>query len=52
MATEVLRAALSRAGLDAEGPVALRRPDREPYVVTHHELPPLVELTSYRRRTA
>lgn len=52
MAAEVLRSALSRAGFDADGPVALRRPDREPLVLRHIELPPLVELTSYRRRTA
>lgn len=51
-ATAVLRAALSRAGLDTDAPVALRRPGREPLVLGHHELPPLVELTSYRRRSA
>lgn len=51
-ATAVLRAALSRAGFDTDHPVVLRRPEREPLLLTHHELPPLVELTSYRRRSA
>ncbi len=51
-ATAVLRAALSRAGLGADVPVALRRPDHEPLLIGHHELAPLVELTSYRRQSA
>lgn len=52
-ATAVLRAALSRAGVDGlDHPSVLRQPGREPRLMTHHELPPLVELTSYRRRTA
>lgn len=51
-ATAVLRAALGRAGLHTDTSVALRRPDREPLLLSHHELPPLVELTSYRRRSA
>lgn len=52
-ATAVLRAALTRAGIDSgDHPVALRRPQREPLLVAHRELPPLVELTDYRRRTA
>ena len=52
MATAVLRAALSRAGVEIDGSVALLRPGREPYVTSHHELPPLVEVPSYRRLTA
>ncbi|MGK2930146.1 MAG: glucosyl-3-phosphoglycerate synthase [Acidimicrobiales bacterium] len=51
-ATAVLRAALSRAGLDTDVSVALRRPGREALLLTHHELPPLVGQTSYRRRSA
>ena len=51
-ATAVLRAALARAGFDTDAPVALRRPGHEPLVLSHHELPPLVETTSYRRRSA
>ncbi len=51
-ATAVLRAALSRAGIAADVPVALRRPGLEPLLITQHELPPLIELTSYRRQTA
>lgn len=51
-ATAVLRAALSRSGLDTDVPVALRRPGREALLLTHHELAPLVERTSYRRRSA
>ncbi len=52
-ATSVLRAALSRAGVeDLDHPSVLRQPGREPRLLTHHELPPLVELTSYRRRSA
>lgn len=56
-ATAVTRAALSRAGLradqlDTDHPVVLRRPGREPLLLTHHELPPVIDLTSYRRRSA
>lgn len=53
-ATAVMRAALSRAGLDthADHPVVLKRPDHEPLLLSQHELPPLVELSSYRRRSA
>lgn len=52
-ATAVLRAALSRAGVDGlDHPSVLRQPDREPRLLTHHELPALAELTSYRRRSA
>ena len=51
-ATSVLRAALSRADFDADHPVVLRRPGREPLLLGHNELPPLIELTSYRRRSA
>lgn len=52
-ATAVLRAALSRAGVEGlDHPSVLRQPDREPRLLTHHELPALVELTSYRRRSA
>ena len=51
-ATAVVRAALGRAGMTTDGPVVLRRPGQEPLLLAPHELPPLVELTSYRRRTA
>ncbi len=52
-ATEVLRAALLRAGVvDDDHPVVLRRPGREPLLLSHHELPPLAEQGSYRRRSA
>lgn len=52
-ATAVLRAALSRAGIDdGDHPTVLRQPGREPRLLSHRELPPLVELTSYRRRSA
>ncbi|MDZ7675517.1 MAG: glucosyl-3-phosphoglycerate synthase [Acidimicrobiales bacterium] len=51
-ATSVLRAALTRAGLETDHPVVLRRPDHDPELLPQHELPPLVELTSYRRRSA
>ena len=52
-ATEVLRAALVRAGVrDDDHPVALRRPDREALLLSHHELLPLAEQHSYRRRSA
>lgn len=60
LATEVLRAGLSRADvrgpdggpIDVDHPVILRRPDHEPLLLAQHELPPLVELDSYRRATA
>ena len=52
-ATAVLRAALSRAGHDpAAAPAVLHRPGKEPLLVPHRELPPLVDLESYRRRSA
>ncbi|WP_436794880.1 glucosyl-3-phosphoglycerate synthase [Actinospongicola halichondriae] len=53
-ATAVMRAALNRAGLDtrADHPVVLKRPTHEPLLLSQHELPPLVELPSYRRRSA
>ncbi len=53
-ATAVLRAALGRAGLEgrADHPVVLKRPGHEPLLLSQHELPPLVELDSYRRRSA
>lgn len=53
-ATAVMRAALGRAGLEgrADHPVVLKRPDHEPLLLSQHELPPLVELDSYRRRSA
>ena len=46
--------ALGRAGLEgrADHPVVLKRPDHEPLLLSQHELPPLVELDSYRRRSA
>lgn len=53
-ATAVLRAALLRAGLETrpDHAVVLRRPEHEPLLLSQHELPPLVELDSYRRRSA
>lgn len=52
-ATEVLRAALLRVGLgDDDHPVVLRRPGREPLLLSHHELPPVAEQSTYRRATA
>ena len=53
-ATAVMRAALGRAGLEtrADHPVVLKRPDREPLLLSQHELAPLIELPSYRRRSA
>lgn len=52
-ATAVLRAVLRRAGVDdVDHPIVLRRPGQEPLLLSHHELPPLVDCTSYRRRTA
>lgn len=47
-ATAVLQAALDRAGVHRAQPAVLRRPDHEPLVIAHRELPPLVELDSYR----
>lgn len=51
-ATAVIRATLSRAGV-ATGPgggepVVLRRPGREPLLITQHELAPMIELATYR----
>ncbi len=53
-ATAVLRSALGRAGLETRGdhPVVLKRPGREPLLLSQHELPPLVELATYRRHSA
>ncbi len=53
-ATVVIRAALHRAGLDvrADHPVVLKRPTHEPLLLSQHELPPLIELPTYRRRSA
>jgi glucosyl-3-phosphoglycerate synthase len=49
-AAEVLRAALVRAGVHVdEAPLTLRRPGLEPLQVAHDELPPLVDVPSYRR---
>jgi len=48
-AAEVLRAALVRAGVDVgDEPLTLRRPGLAPLRVAHDELPPLVEVASYR----
>lgn len=51
-ATAVLQAALDRAGVEAARPAVLRRPGHEPLVLAHRELPPLVEVASYRRASA
>jgi len=49
-AAEVLRAALVRAGVDVgDEPLTLRRPGLAPLQVAHDELPPLVDVPSYRR---
>jgi glucosyl-3-phosphoglycerate synthase len=49
-AAEVLRAALVRAGVPTgEEHLTLRRPGLPPLELAHDELPPLVELDSYRR---
>jgi len=49
MAAEVMRAALVRAGVDVgSGPLTLHRPGLPPRHVAHDELPPVVELASYR----
>jgi len=50
MAAEVMRAALVRAGVDVgDEPLTLRRPGLPPLRVAHDELPPVVDLPSYRR---
>lgn len=49
MAAEVMRAALVRAGVDVgDQPLTLRRPGLPPLRVAHDELPPVVDLPSYR----
>ena len=48
-AAEVLRAALVRAGVPTgDEPLTLRRPGLDPLALAHDELPPLVDLPSYR----
>lgn len=50
MAAEVLRAALVRAGVDVgTEPLTLPRPGLAPLRVAHDELPPVVDLPTYRR---
>jgi glucosyl-3-phosphoglycerate synthase len=49
MATEVLMAALSRAGVDVPSSVQLDAPG-SPAVVVHAERPPLLEVPAYRAR--
>lgn len=52
-AAEVLRAALVRAGVPTgDEHLVLRRPGQEPLALAHDELVPLVDLVSYRRRSA
>lgn len=51
-ATAVLRAALTRADVGIDHPSVLRQPGREPRLLSHDELPPLVERISYRRHSA
>lgn len=52
-AAEVLRAALVRAGVPTgDDHLVLRRPGLAPLALAHDELPPLVELGSYRVRSA
>lgn len=51
-ALAVLQVALRRAGTGLGGPATLVRPDSEPLDITTGERPPLVEVPSYRRRTA
>ena len=52
-AAEVLRAALVRAGVPTgDEHLTLRRPGQDPLALAHDELPPLIELTSYQRRSA
>jgi glucosyl-3-phosphoglycerate synthase len=49
-AAEVLRAALVRAGVAIdEHPLTLQRPGAAPLELAHDELPPLIELESYRQ---
>jgi glucosyl-3-phosphoglycerate synthase len=48
-AAEVLRAVLVRAGAPVdEGPLVPRRPGLAPLAVAHDELPPVVDLPTYR----
>jgi len=51
-ALEVLQTALARAGADVPREATLVRPDRDPVEVVLAERPPLLEVPSYRRRTA
>lgn len=52
-AAEVLRAALVRAGVPTgDDHLTLRRPGLEPLALAHDELPPLVGLETYARRSA
>lgn len=51
-ALAVLQTALRRAGTDLGGPATLVRPDLEPVEVATGERPALVEVATYRRRTA
>ena len=51
-AAEVLRAALVRAGVPTgDEHLTLRRPGLDPVALAHDELPPLVELETYPRRS-
>ena len=53
MATVILRTALARAGVDvAGGPTLLSTPGADPVSVAFGERPPLVDVPSYRRRSA
>lgn len=51
-ALEVLQTALRRAGADVPAEATLLRPDLPPLEVALVERPPLLEVPSYRRRTA
>lgn len=52
-AAEVLRATLVRAGVPTgDDHLTLRRPGLEPLALAHDELPPLVDVASYGRRSA
>ncbi|CAN5818976.1 glucosyl-3-phosphoglycerate synthase [soil metagenome] len=51
-AMAVLQVALRRAGLDATDAAALLRPGREPVDVATAERPPLIDVPSYRLRSA
>lgn len=52
-AAEVLRAALVRAGVPTgDEHLTLRRPGLEPLALAHDELPPLVDVATYERRSA